>query len=145
MENSYKIIEMKTAGPAFEQYKPLILATWLRGLKHGDEFFSLVDPKAYYSVYSRVILTLLKRPECRARLAVIADEPDTVIAWTVFEGNALHFIFVKRGGKGELAGRGRGIATSIFPEGVDTFTHITKIGKSIWRNKKYKELKFNPF
>ncbi len=144
MENSYKIIEMKTAGPAFEQYKPLVLATWLRGLKHGDEFFCLVDPEAYYTIYSKVILSLLKRPECRARLAVMADDSDTAIAWTVYEGKVLHFIFVKRGGSGELTGRRQGIATSIFPDGVDTFTHITKVGKSIWL-KKFKDLKFNPF
>ncbi len=144
MENSYKVIEMKTAGPAFEQYKPLILATWLRGLRHGNEFFGLADPQAYFTNYSKIILSLLKRPECRARLAVLADEPDTVIGWVIFEGKVLHFIFVKRGGKGELNGRRQGVATSIYPEGVEIFTHITKVGRSIWKQK-FKEVKFNPF
>lgn len=144
MENSYKLIEIKTAGPAFEQYKPLVLATWLRGLKHGDEFFTYVESQAYFSVYSKVILALLKRENCRARLAVIADEPDTVIGWSVFEGKVLHFIFVRRGGKGDEGGRRQGIGTSLFPEGAEIFTHLTKVGRSIWLEK-YPNLKFNPF
>ncbi len=144
MENSYKILEMKTAGPAFEQYKPLVLATWLRGLRHGSDFFELTDPKTYYSVYSKTILGLLKRPEARARLAVLSDEPDTVIGYSVYESKTLHFIYVRKGGKKEESGRRHGIGTALYPAGVEVFTHLTKIGKAIWR-KKYKDLKFNPF
>lgn len=144
MESSYKIIDMKTAGPGFEQYKALVLATWLRGLRHGSEFFELTDPKTYYTVYSKVILGLLKRPDCRARLAVLSDEPDVVIGYSIFEGKTLHFIFVRRGGKGKETGRRQGIGTSLYPQGVETFTHLTKIWKAIWK-KKYKDLKFNPF
>lgn len=144
MENSYSIIEMKTAGPLFEPYKALVLATWLNSMKHGNDFFGLADSKTYYEVYSKVILSLLKRSETRARLAVLSDDKDVVVGWTVFDGKVLHFIYVIRGGKEEEGGRHQGIATSIFPEGVEMFTHITKIGKAIWK-KKYKELKFNPF
>ena len=144
MENSYKIIEMKTASPAFDNYKALVLATWLRGLKHGNEFFDLADSKTYYTVYSKILLALFKRPECRVRLAVLTDDEDVAIGYSIYEGKVLHFIFVRAGGKKEESGRRQGIGTALFPPGMEVITHYTRIGKSIWK-KNYKELKFNPF
>lgn len=144
MESSYKIVEIKTAGPAFEQYKPLVLATWLRSLKYGSDFFELADNRSYFTTYSKVILNLLKRPECRGRIAVLSSEPDVAIGYSIYEGKVLHFIFVRRGGKGEESGRKQGIGTELMPQGIEVFTHVTKVGKAIWK-KKYKDLKFNPF
>jgi hypothetical protein len=144
MENSYKVIEIPTAGAQFDQYKALVLATWIQSLRFENDFFQLIDKKTYFTVYSKVIMGILKRENARARLAVLVDDPDIVVGWTVFEGNCLHFIYVIRGGKGKESGRHQGIATAIYPKGVEVFTHITKIGKSIWK-KKLKRLKFNPF
>lgn len=138
MENSYVIREMSGLDPAFEQYKSLVLATWLRALKHGNEFFREADAKTYWTVYSKVIMALLRRPTCVVRLAVLSDEPDVVVGWEVHEGHVLHFVFVKH------QGRKQGIARSLVPDNITVITHITKTGKSLWK-KKLEHAIFNPF
>lgn len=138
MENSYIIKEFKGQDPYFENYKPLVLATWLRGLKHGCDFFSMTDSKAFFSVYSKVILNLIKRPECVVRVAVLSDDPDIAVGWSVFEGGVVHFVYVRP------EGRRHGIGSSLLPKKFDTISHITKVGKAIWK-KKFQHVIFNPF
>lgn len=137
-EANYKIIELKGTDPAFEEYFAFIMAFWLRGLKFGSEFFRAVDSLTYFQVYSKVIKALLKRPDCIVRLAVLADEPDTAIGWSVSEGKVLHFVYVKR------EARRQGVGMALLPKSFETATHMTKIGKSIWKAK-FKHVKFNPF
>lgn len=138
MESSYKLIEFSGSDEAFEQYKALVLATWLRGLKYGSDFFEMVDNEAYFTVYSKVILNLLKRPSTRVKLAVLSDEPDTVVGWSVFDGKVVHFVFVR------TKARKQGIAKSLVPQEIDVVTHVTRIGKSIMK-KNLSKTKFNPF
>jgi hypothetical protein len=143
MENSYTIVELKSAHPTFEQYRALVIATWLQSLKHGSEFFELVDKKCFFDVYPKVIASLLKRPDCTIRLAVLSDDHDVAIGWSAFEGQVLHFVYVRRGEK-NASGRKQGIGTALIPKGLKVTTHMTKIGKAIWHNK-YPNVIFNPF
>lgn len=143
MENTYVVKELKGIDPALEQYKALVLATWLNSLKHGSDFFGLVDSHTFFDVYRRVILGILRRPDCVVRLAVLGDEPDTALGWCVFEKNVLHFVYVRPGEKG-ASSRRCGIGQSLLPKSFDVATHMTKIGKSIWK-KKFSTVKFNPF
>lgn len=138
MENSYIVKELSGTDPAFDQYKSLVLATWLRALKHGNEFFREADAKTYWAVYSKVILALLRRPTCVVRLAVMSDDHDCTVGWSVTEGTVLHFVFVKH------QGRKQGIARSLVPKNITVITHITKTGKSLWKKKLEKAI-FNPF
>lgn len=142
MESTYVIRELKGADPALEQYKALILATWLRSLKHGSEFFGMVDGKTFFEVYRRVVMALLNRSTASVRLAVLGDDHDVVVGWSVFEGKVLHFVYVRPGEK-NMSPRRHGIGTALVPKDFEVITHMTRIGKSIW--KKYPEVKFNPF
>lgn len=145
MESTYVIKEIKGADPTLDQYKALILATWLRNLRHGCDFFSIVEPKAFFDTYSKIITGLLKRPDCTVRLAVLSDDADTVVGWCVYEGKVLHFVYVKAGEKGATA-RKQGVAKSLLPKGIEVTTHMTRMGQSIWkRNTNYKHIIFNPF
>jgi hypothetical protein len=143
MESSYVIKEFKGLDPALDQYKAVIQATWLRGLKHGSDFFSLVDSKVFLSVYPKVIMSLIKRPDCTVRVAVLSDDHDVIVGWSAFEGKILHYVYVRPGEKG-ASPRKQGIATRLVPKDFEVITHLTKIGKSIWR-RKYSKVKFNPF
>lgn len=136
--SSYKVIEMRSVSPEFEPYKALVLACWLRGLQHGSQFFKLIDSKTYWEVYAKVILNLLRRPECMVRIAVLEDEPDTAIGWSAFEGGAVHFVYVRK------SARRIGVARELTPKDIRIFTHMTAVGNSIWK-KKFKQVKFNPF
>ena len=138
MDASYIVKEFKGSDPAFEQYKALVLATWLRGLKHGSSFFQDVDSKTLFAVYSKVITSLLRRPECTIKIAVLTDAHDVAIGWSASEGTVLHYIFVRP------QGRKQGIGRSLMPKKVEVITHLTKTGKSLWK-KKLEHAKFNPF
>jgi hypothetical protein len=138
MESSYTIKQFHGGDADFEQYKALVLATWLRALRHGNPFFRDADAKTYWAIYSKVIMALLRRPECLIRIAVLTDEPDVVIGWSAVENSVLHFVFVKH------QGRRRGIARSLIPGNVTVITHLTKTGRSLWQKKLPKAI-FNPF
>lgn len=143
MPSSYIVKEFKGSDPALDDYKAVIQATWLRGLKHGSDFFKLVDSKSFFSIYPKVIMNLIKRPDCMIRVAVLADAPDVIVGWSAFEKKVLHFVYVRPGEKGATP-RKQGVATKLVPKDFDTITHLTKTGKSIWR-RKYPKVKFNPF
>jgi hypothetical protein len=143
MKSNYVIKEFKGLDPELDQYKAVIQATWLRGLKHGSEFFGLVDTKIFFTVYSKVVMALITRPEATVRIAVLADDHDVIVGWSAFEGKILHYVFVRPGEKG-ASPRKHGIATALVPKDFEMITHLTKVGKSIWR-KKYRTVKFNPF
>lgn len=138
MESSYTIRQFTGSDPELEQYKAVVLATWLRSLRHGNPFFRDADAKTYWTIYSKVIMALMRRPECVVRVAVLSDEPDVVIGWSAVERNVLHFVYVKH------QGRKRGIARSLIPEQIAVITHLTKTGRSLWQKKLSKAI-FNPF
>lgn len=137
-ESNYTVLEMKSLSPEFMPYKALVIAFWLRCLRQGSEFFSMTDPEIYYKAYSRVITSLLARPETTVRVAVLSDDHDVAAGWSVFEGGVLHFVFVKK------EARKSGVGRALLPKGIHTFTHMTKMGRTIWK-KKFKTVKFNPF
>jgi hypothetical protein len=81
----------------------------------------------------------MNRPNTQFKLAVLPDDFDILLGWACFEGDALHYVFVKQ----EIGARNQGIATSLVPRNVTTVTHLTKVGRRIW--KKHKQVTFNPF
>lgn len=81
---------------------------------------------------------LLKRPLCTIRLAVLTDTTDVVLGWSAQEGKVLHFVFVRANA------RKRGIGRSLVPGPVDLVTHMTNLGRAIWKKQK-QAIKFNPF
>jgi hypothetical protein len=143
MESSYTIIEITGGGPGLQGYKPIIMSTWLHGLRNGSAFFKDTESKAYYARYAEVIQAILNRPTSTIRLAVLADDHDVVIGWSAFDGAVLHFVYVRPGEKG-ASGRRQGVATALCPKRIDVFTHLTKTGRAIWK-KKFPKAIFNPF
>lgn len=135
---SFKVIKFKSAELP-EQYKPMIFSKFLRSLRHGNQYFKLIEPKAYYEVYHAYLCTLLQRPTSTIKLAVLSDDDDVVIGWSLSEGSKLHYIWVNPDG------RQKGIAKAmLFGQDVKSFTHITNITLQLW-NSKFPEAKFNPF
>jgi hypothetical protein len=116
----------------------MIYSDFLRTLRFGNDWFKLIDSDAYYGAYHQVIDALLSRPHSCVKLAVLSDEPDTCLGWSMSESNMLHFIYVK----GDA--RNKGIGRSILPKEFDTITHLTTIGLSVWNNK-FPNAIFNPF
>lgn len=121
-----------------EDKRGLIFSKWLRSLRHGNDYFKLIEPKAYYLTYHRYIEALLERGDAMVRLAVLTEDPDVVLGFSVSRGRTLDYVHVHKDQ------RRQGIGTRLVPPGIDTMSHVTRTGLSIWANK-YGHWKFNPF
>jgi hypothetical protein len=121
-----------------KDYLGLIYAKWLRSLRYGNDLFRLIDAEGYYRSYHRVISGLLERPDTMVRLAVLTDDPDVVLGFSVSRNETLDYVYVNKDY------RRMKIGTQLVPSQTKVITHVTKTGLTIWGSK-YREWKFNPF
>lgn len=121
-----------------KQYLNLVRSRWSRSYKHSNAYMKLVYAEAYYNWYSVYIMHILNRPNTVVRLAMLADDLDVILGFSVIEGDALHYVEVK----GDY--RRMGIGRNLVPEKIVYFSHITKIGARIWATKA-PYARFNPF
>lgn len=121
----------------YEIYKNAIISKWLRSLKSNNDYFKLIDREAYFKVYPFYIETILQRPNAIIKVAVLSDDHDNLLGFSVIEGSTLHYIQVHK------LQRRLGIGKSLMPKEFKYFTHITKNGLMLWP--KYPLAKFNPF
>ena len=135
----WSILTLAGNDEGLRPYHGFIYQTWLRSLKYGNGWFDDIDTDTYYQVYDDVIKRIMLRPNTQFKLAVLPDDFDILLGWACFEHDALHYVFVKQ----EIGARNQGIATSLVPRDVTTVTHLTKVGRRIW--KKHKNIIFNPF
>lgn len=119
-----------------ESYKALVFSKWLRSLRYGNEYFKLIYQPAYFLVYHQYIESLLAKDNSVVRLAVVSDDEDTVLGFSVMQQSTLHYVHV------HTDQRKQGIAKSLCKD-VTVITHITNDGLKIWG--KYPEIRFNPF
>lgn len=136
-QDSYQIIS--SPGPRLpESYRAIIYSRFMRSLRFGNDYFRLIDSDAYYRSYEKYIDVLLSRSGCVIHLAVLTDNHDVVLGWSMFENEKLHYVHV---GKDY---RKMGIAKELCHSPFTTITHLTKCGASIWNNK-IPHVKFIPF
>ena len=122
-----------------EQYKAIIYAKYLRTLRSGNDFYKLIDNEPYYQVQAAYLGTLITRPAAEVRLAVLTDDPDTVVGWALLEPNKLHYVWVAKDGRKD------GMMNFLLQNHTFTaFSHLTKSWMSIWHSK-YPTVKFNPY
>lgn len=136
-QSSYTIIAYPSSKLPL-QYQNVIFSRWLRALKFGNDYFKLIDSDAYYSGYHKCIELLLAQPSSVVRLAVLSDDQDVVLGWSVVRGDTLDFVHVHKDN------RNLGIGSALVPANITTITHLTKAGMAIW-NKKLPNVAFNPF
>lgn len=136
-ESSYRVIPfLGTTFPV--TYRNMVYSKWMRSLRYGNDYFKLIDSKAYYATYDRYIGLLLERPKTVVRVALLSDDLDVALGFSVSEGHALHYVHVQK----DM--RNKGIGTSLVPFEVKTITHLTKNGLAIWSSK-LPMASFNPF
>lgn len=135
-QSSYTIVSMLGQSLPL-RYQGFIYSKWLRSLRFGNEYFKLINSDDYYSNYKRYVSEVLDRPDVYLRLAVLTDEPDTALGFSVNEHSVLHYVYVKDDV------RRLGIGSALVRK-FDTFTHLTKDALPIW-TRKYPKAIFNPF
>jgi GNAT superfamily N-acetyltransferase len=132
----FKIIVFNAEIPP--EYRSFIFARWLKSLRYGNPFFRMIDSDSYYSSYSSFIEFILKGKNTILKVAVLANDPDVALGYSIDDGETLHYIYVKP----EV--RKQGISRELMNKNIKQFSHITNIGYSIWKDK-LPGLKFNPF
>lgn len=115
-----------------------ILATMLRGLYYGDTWFSQIPKDIFMKEHHRVLVNTISRPDCKVRVAVLPDDEDVILGYSVtLKDEALVWVYVKS------SFRKMGIAQSIVPISVKAVTYLTRLGSAIL--KKYPEVSLNPY
>lgn len=121
------------------QYHNMIYSRWLRSLRHGNDWFKLIDSDEYYRNYHKVLENILDGPnEASIRLAVLSDDHDVVLGYSVCRGDCLDYVHVQKDF------RGMGIGRALVPANINWISHLTHTGLRIWGSK-MGGVKFNPF
>lgn len=121
-----------------KQYQNLVRSRWMRNYKSDNDFMKMAYAPAYYAVYSKLVSAILNRPSTIVRLALLQDDSDVVLGFSIMESSVLHYIHVPKGY------RRKGIGRLLVPEYIEYFSHLTKIGINLW-HMKFPKAKFNPF
>lgn len=136
--SSYRIIFFPGAKLP-ESYKSVVFSRWLRSLRFGNDYFKLIDSDSYYPSYHGYIESLIAHPLCIISFAVLSDDEDVVLGWSVQRGNVLDYVHVQKDYRRNY------ISTALVnPTTISRITHLTKTGMSIWASK-LSSAKFNPF
>ncbi len=111
-----------------------ILATWLRGLYYGNDWFHKIFKETFFKNYQIVIEKIMQRPGIKVHVCCLKEDPHVILGYSVIEPGILHWVFVKQ------AWRKIGIARDLIPDTTQTVTHLTNRSKSIETR-----FHFNPF
>lgn len=122
-----------------EEDRKFILATFLKGLYHGDSWFSLIPHDIFMENYKPALTALLSKPTTSVQVACLKDDEDIILGYSILGDNftTLHWVFVK------AAWRNGGIARALTPRYPTKVTHLTALGKSLMS--KFSGTVFNPF
>lgn len=143
--SSYSIISYP-AKDLPEVYEPLIYSKWLRSLRFGEQIFKDMDSNEYYTKHHAYIKRLLSCPDTSVRLAVLSEDHDIVLGFSVSRGDILDYVHVHKDY------RRMGIGRALLPEKITTITHLTKTARRILGESKDQyfiyldfKMKFKPY
>lgn len=113
-----------------------VIATWLQGLYHGNDFFKMVEKEAYFNRYHEVLEKLI--PLSKIKVAALSEDPDVILGYCVTSSHSptLHWVFVKE------AWRKIGIAKDLIPKNITHYSHFSTVGLSAFQKHQWQ---FNPF
>ena len=121
-----------------KQYEGFVKSKWKKSLKRGNPYFRMQESKSYYEAYEAYITSIFHRAGTVLRVCVLSGNPDIAFGWSVLCGGVLHYVYV------HPPYRGKGFARLLVPVPVEKISHLTIIGKSIWK-KKMPEAAFDMF
>lgn len=142
MSDRYKIVTFWGDSEGLNPYRPMLYSEFLLSLRHGNDWFELIDSDRFYSAYSKVLGKALDSPSSTIRIAMLEaskeGDPEVALGWSLSRAKTVDYVFVKK------YARMNGIGTALLPSEFDTVTNLTKPGRIIWK-KKYKTAIFDPF
>jgi GNAT superfamily N-acetyltransferase len=99
---------------------PFFFATWLKGLRFGNEAAKARPSREYYTAQHRLIEAVLRRSGVIVSVACLKDDSDVILGYSVTQGSTVHWVFVKK------QWRGIGIGHDLLPLTIATVTATTK-------------------
>lgn len=72
----------------------LIFATWLRSYQTSSLMSKAIPKDTFFAEHHKVIERVLSRNPT-VRLAVLPDDPEVVLGWSVTEPKTVHYVYVK--------------------------------------------------
>lgn len=132
--NKSELVELRAE---IEADRPFIFSTWLRGLRHANDHYELIDNEAYFKHQHALIETILDDFGTTIRIACLKEDPSVILGYSVSKDNTLHWVFVKR------SWRRIGLGKDLVPKDITTVSHVTKVGRDLLR--KNPGIKFNPY
>lgn len=121
-----------------DDYRGLIYSKWMRSLRYGNDYYRLMDEKSFYPAYQRHITNILACPDAVVHIAVLAEDHDVVLGFSVCRDKVLDYVHVHK------EQRLHGIGRRLVPGNIDRVTHMTKTGLLLWGTKPH-SMKFDPF
>lgn len=135
---TYKILVLGGSDSRLEPYKGLVFSNFLNSLRYGNTWFKAIDSHAYYATYQNMLERMLSRQGCTVRIAVLSDDPDVALGWSISRPNCLDYVFVKR------KQRRQGIGRALLPEAFASVSHLTSLGEML-KKIYFPSAKFDPF
>lgn len=134
--SSYKVLTF-AAHDLPVVYQNLVLSRWMRSLRYGS-ILKLALPHLYYQNMTQRIQELMDAENADVNLAVLSDDQEIVLGFSVYNENVLHYVHVHKDH------RKIGIGTKLIPKGIDSFTYLTDMGHQVWK-RHYPQWGFDPF
>lgn len=135
-KDSYSVLQLPSTDLPGELIN-LIRSKWMRSLRYGHDLYKLMSPPEYYDWCQGDIDDRLGDMNTNVRFAVLTDDHDVVLGFSVYCCEVLYYVYVHKDN------RRLGISKFLIPSEVTHFTELTKTGMFLW--KKYKRLNYNPF
>lgn len=122
-----------------ESDKSFVLATFLRGLYHGDSWFSQIPRDVFMNSYKIIAESMIVSPKNIIQIACLKEDSDVILGYSILSADfkAIRWVYVKS------VWRKQGIGRSLVPQFPSTVTHLTILGKSLMD--KIPTAIFNPF
>lgn len=127
------MIEVRGAEPNDLNF---IMSTWLRGLRHGNDYFASMESDSYYASKKEEVTAILCRPDVSVRVACAADDRELILGYLVAQiddsGVSIVWAWVRP------AARQQGIAKQLC-QGlrVRSVSNVTKMVDSIIKRKNW--------
>ena len=109
-----------------------VFATFLRGLYHGESWFSEIPRDIFMVNYKRILEHMLKTGNLY--VACLKDDPDVIIGYSLWnaDNTTLHWVYVKNTKLPDgTSWRQKGVARSLVGINPTQVSHLTAIGKKL--------------
>ncbi len=107
---------------------PFLFATWLKGIRYGNELYKSIPSKLYFAEMHALLDKIMQNPNTLVSIACLKNDPSTILGFSVSEKTTLHWVFVKK------AWRRIGIGGDLTPITTVRVTMVTKAVRKVLEN-----------